>query len=102
MMGNYGKFADGSTQEIDVPYDIPDTWEWVRFSTLVEIVRWLSTTNQDYLTSEVDGINWIKIGDTEKGEKYINMLRKNQKSGLNKTRFVKKGTFLLTNSMSFW
>ncbi|HHH8263997.1 TPA: type I restriction endonuclease, partial [Streptococcus pneumoniae] len=27
---NYGKFADGSTQEIDVPYDIPDTWEWVR------------------------------------------------------------------------
>ncbi|VFI01726.1 restriction endonuclease subunit S [Streptococcus pneumoniae] len=28
---HYGKFADGSTQEIDVPYDIPDTWEWVRF-----------------------------------------------------------------------
>ncbi|VJA07756.1 hypothetical protein [Streptococcus pneumoniae] len=24
---HYGKFADGSTQEIDVPYDIPDTWE---------------------------------------------------------------------------
>ncbi|TMR52204.1 MULTISPECIES: restriction endonuclease subunit S [Streptococcus] len=100
---HYGKFADGSTQEIDVPYDIPDTWEWVRFSTLVEIIRGGSPRPiKDYLTSEVDGINWIKIGDTEKGEKYINNVKeKIKKSGLNKTRFVKKGTFLLTNSMSF-
>ncbi|WP_257615351.1 restriction endonuclease subunit S, partial [Streptococcus pneumoniae] len=28
------KFADGSTQEIDVPYDIPDTWEWVRIKSI--------------------------------------------------------------------
>ncbi|RKV70859.1 MAG: restriction endonuclease subunit S [Streptococcus sp.] len=99
----YEKFADGSVQEIDVPYDIPDSWEWVRFSTLVEIVRGGSPRPiKDYLTSEVDGINWIKIGDTKKGEKYINNVKeKIKKSGLNKTRFVKKGTFLLTNSMSF-
>ncbi|MBF9674099.1 restriction endonuclease subunit S [Streptococcus pseudopneumoniae] len=31
---HYGKFADGSTQEIDVPYDIPDTWEWVRVGNI--------------------------------------------------------------------
>ncbi len=31
---HYGKFADGSTQEIDVPYDIPDTWEWVRIKSI--------------------------------------------------------------------
>ena len=48
---HYEKFADGSTQEIDVPYDIPDTWEWVRFSTLVEIVRGGSPRPiKDYLT----------------------------------------------------
>ena len=70
---------------------------------MVEIVRGGSPRPiKDYLTSEVDGINWIKIGDTEKGEKYINNVKeKIKKSGLNKTRFVKKGTFLLTNSMSF-
>ena len=75
----------------------------MRFSTLVEIVRGGSPRPiKDYLTSEVDGINWIKIGDTKKGEKYINNVKeKIKKSGLNKTRFVKKGTFLLTNSMSF-
>ena len=100
---HYEKFADGSVKEIKVPYDIPDTWEWVKFSTLVEIIRGGSPRPiKDYLTSEVDGINWIKIGDTEKGEKYINNVKeKIKKSGLNKTRFVKKGTFLLTNSMSF-
>ena len=75
----------------------------MKFSTLVEIIRGGSPRPiKDYLTSEVDGINWIKIGDTEKGEKYINNVKeKIKKSGLNKTRFVKKGTFLLTNSMSF-
>ena len=31
---HYEKFADGSTQEIDVPYDIPNTWEWVRVGNI--------------------------------------------------------------------
>ncbi|HEV0897909.1 TPA: type I restriction endonuclease [Streptococcus pneumoniae] len=58
---------------------------------MVEIVRGGSPRPiKDYLTSEVDGINWIKIGDTEKGEKYINnvkeiMLKKKSKNqGLTK------------------
>ena len=95
--------GDDNSYYEEVPYEIPKSWEWVRFSTLVEIVRGSSPRPiKDYLTSEVDGINWIKIGDTEKGEKYINNVKeKIKKSGLNKTRFVKKGTFLLTNSMSF-
>ena len=95
--------GDDNSYYEEVPYEIPESWEWVRFSTLVEIVRGGSPRPiKDYLTSEVDGINWIKIGDTEKGEKYINNVKeKIKKSGLNKTRFVKKGTFLLTNSMSF-
>ncbi|VRA15681.1 type I restriction-modification system, S subunit [Streptococcus pneumoniae] len=43
---------------------------------MVEIVRGGSPRPiKDYLTSEVDGINWIKIGDTEKGEKYINNVK---------------------------
>ena len=31
---HYEKFADGSVQEIDVPYAIPDTWEWVRIRNI--------------------------------------------------------------------
>ncbi|EHE04976.1 type I restriction-modification system, S subunit [Streptococcus pneumoniae GA16833] len=52
---------------------------------MVEIVRGGSPRPiKDYLTSEVDGINWIKIGDTEKGEKYINNVKENQNQGLTK------------------
>ncbi|VLV23295.1 type I restriction-modification system S protein [Streptococcus pneumoniae] len=36
---HYGKFADGSTQEIDVPYDIPDTWEWVRLNDITSYIQ---------------------------------------------------------------
>ena len=31
---HYEKFADGSTQEIDVPYDIPENWKWVRIKSI--------------------------------------------------------------------
>ena len=31
---HYEKFADGSVQEIKVPYDIPENWEWVRVGNI--------------------------------------------------------------------
>ena len=31
---HYEKFADGSVQEIDVPYDIPENWKWVRVGNI--------------------------------------------------------------------
>ena len=57
---------------------------------------------KDYLTESANGINWIKIGDTEKGGKYINQVKEKIKpEGASKSRLVHKGDFLLTNSMSF-
>lgn len=56
----------------------------------------------NFLTDEVNGYNWIKIGDTVKNSKYITKTKfKIKPSGLNNTRLVKKGSLLLTNSMSF-
>ena len=55
-----------------------------------------------FLTDEINGYNWIKIGDTKKDSKYITETKfKIKLSGLNSTRLVKKGSLLLTNSMSF-
>ena len=86
-----------------MPYEIPESWEWVRFNNIATILRGGSPRPiKDFLTDSIDGINWIKIGDTEKSGKYITDTReKIKKSGLSKTRLVKKGSFLLTNSMSF-
>ncbi|WP_223804668.1 restriction endonuclease subunit S [Lactococcus protaetiae] len=32
---HYEKFADGTLKAVEVPFDIPESWEWVRFSKIV-------------------------------------------------------------------
>lgn len=85
------------------PYDLPEGWEWIQLGEIASIERGGSPRPiQTYLTDRADGLNWIKIGDTEKGGKYITATReKIIPSGLPKTRMVYPGDFLLTNSMSF-
>ena len=87
----------------EIPFDIPSTWCWVRLGNVLEIARGGSPRPiKEYLTTDNTGVNWIKIGDTEKGGKYINSTKeKIKQSGISKSRFVHKGDFLLTNSMSF-
>ena len=55
-----------------------------------------------YITDAPDGINWIKIGDAREGSKYItSTAEKIKPEGMKKSRFVHKGDFILSNSMSF-
>ena len=86
-----------------LPFKIPNSWEWCRLGTVNEIARGGSPRPiKDYLTNDVSGINWIKIGDTTKDGKYIDSVKeKIRPEGAKKSRFVHKGDFLLTNSMSF-
>ncbi|WP_296060141.1 restriction endonuclease subunit S [uncultured Amphritea sp.] len=87
----------------DKSFELPEGWEWVRFGSICEIERGGSPRPiKSFLTDEPDGLNWIKIGDTEIGGKYITSTNeKIRKEGLKKTRKVYPGDFLLTNSMSF-
>lgn len=55
-----------------------------------------------YLTTSPDGINWIKIGDTQGITKYIYKTEEKIKpEGAKRSRIVHEGDFLLSNSMSF-
>ncbi|AQA18346.1 hypothetical protein BST95_08990 [Halioglobus japonicus] len=57
---------------------------------------------KDYITEDPAGLNWISIKDASNGGKYISETKqKIRKEGLSKSRLVKPGDFLLTNSMSF-
>lgn len=57
---------------------------------------------KDFLTNSEDGINWIKIGDTSDKSMYIDAtIEKITKTGALKSRLVKKGNLILSNSMSF-
>ena len=89
--------------EDEIPFKIPKSWEWCKLGNISEIARGGSPRPiKEYLTEDPNGLNWIKIGDTDKGGKYINSCKERIKpEGLKKTRMVHPGDFLLTNSMSF-
>ena len=85
------------------PFDIPANWKWTNLGNVTYIVRGGSPRPiKQYITTREDGINWIKIGDVEKGGKYIySTHQKIIPEGEAKSRRVYPGDFLLTNSMSF-
>jgi type I restriction enzyme S subunit len=57
---------------------------------------------EKYFTTDDNGVNWIKIGDTKNIDKYIFYTKeKITKEGAKKSRYVKEGDFILSNSMSF-
>ena len=87
----------------EVPFEIPESWEWVRLGSVCEIARGGSPRPiKQFLTDSPSGINWIKISDSDKGGKYINATKeKIIPEGVAKSRYVHAGDFLLTNSMSF-
>lgn len=89
--------------EDEIPFEIPKNWKWVRFGVTTFIERGGSPRPiKSYITDSEDGINWIKIGDVEKGGKYIYSTKeKIIPEGEKKSRHVYPGDFLLTNSMSF-
>lgn len=83
--------------------EIPKNSSLIPLKYLSSIIRGGSPRPiASFLTDEINGYNWIKIGDTKKDSKYITETKfKIKLSGLSSTRLVKKGSLLLTNSMSF-
>lgn len=56
----------------------------------------------DWITSDLNGVNWIKIGDATASDKYITTCKEKIKpEGVKHSRLVREGDFLLSNSMSF-
>ena len=71
---HYEKMADGTVKciEDEIPFELPEGWEWERLGNVSTIARGGSPRPIDeYITDSPDGLNWIKIGDTEKDGKYM-------------------------------
>jgi type I restriction enzyme, S subunit len=83
--------------------DLPNGWATAYLGDVCEIARGGSPRPiKDYLTEDPDGINWIKISDATESEKYIfKTKQKIIRDGISKSRMVKNGDFILSNSMSF-
>jgi type I restriction enzyme M protein len=78
-------------------------WPLVPIGSLCIVERGASPRPiHDFITDSLDGVNWIKIGDAEVGSKYITHTKeKVTPEGAAKSRRVKQGDFILSNSMSF-
>lgn len=79
------------------------TWPLVRLGDLCTVERGASPRPiHDFITDAADGVNWVKIGDAGVGAKYITKTQeKVTPEGAAKSRHVKPGDFILSNSMSF-
>lgn len=80
-----------------------DKWEEKKLGDLSQILRGGSPRPIDeYLTSEVDGLNWLKIGDVDQSAKYVTCTKEKVRvTALSKTREVNHGDLIMSNSMSF-
>lgn len=78
-------------------------WSTVSIANIAEVARGGSPRPiKKFITTDPDGVNWIKIGDTEKGGRYItSTAEKIIRDGIKRSRWVDEGDFLLSNSMSF-
>ncbi len=78
-------------------------WQTKKLSEVCLVERGSSPRPiKEFFTTNPDGVNWIKIGDTEEGGRYVySTAQKITPEGAKQSRFVKEGDFILTNSMSF-
>ncbi len=85
-----------------LPFEDPSV-EWKPLGDICTIVRGASPRPiKNFITNAPDGVNWIKIGDVAPGAKYITeCAEKITEDGAKKSRRVKPGDFILSNSMSF-
>ncbi|MDQ0340523.1 type I restriction enzyme S subunit [Caldalkalibacillus uzonensis] len=87
----------------EIPYKIPESWEWVRLDDITLIRRGASPRPiKSFITEDENGVPWIKIGDAEKSNKYITSTKeKITKEGAKKSVYLTSGSLIMSNSMSF-
>ena len=80
-----------------------DDVEWVSLGDVCKIQRGASPRPiSKYISDNDNGVPWIKIGDTTPNSKYVYKTeQKITNEGALKSRVLKKGDFILSNSMSF-
>ena len=77
-------------------------WKYVKLGQVCTVERGGSLRPIDkYIPTSDEGVNWIKIGDTTDSMYITSTEQKIIPEGMKKSRYVRPGDFLLSNSMSF-
>ena len=102
----YQKVIDGARAVVENyrPHiSIDPEWPMVQVGDVCTVERGASPRPiSKYTTDSSNGVNWIKIGDAQVGSKFITSTKERiTLEGATKSRWVKPGDFILSNSMSF-
>ncbi|MGM5700279.1 restriction endonuclease subunit S [Streptococcus suis] len=68
----YEKLADGTVQEVEVPYEIPDSWEWVRLGNIGCWGSGATPSKSNLKYYEPQAVPWLLTGDLTDG--YITLI----------------------------
>ena len=52
-----------ATVELEVPFDIPDSWEWIRFSNLVDYSMGKTPPRKESIYWDSPSYPWVSIAD---------------------------------------
>lgn len=77
--------------------------KWYNLGEVAKIQRGASPRPiEKFFTDDKNSVPWIKIGDTLPNSKYVRRTKQNiTHEGAKKSRILKKGDFIISNSMSF-
>ena len=49
---HYEKFQDGSVKQVDVPFEIPESWEWVKLNNIIKLTSGRDLPKEKYSDTE--------------------------------------------------
>jgi type I restriction enzyme S subunit len=77
--------------------------EWKTLGEVAKIQRGASPRPiAKFITEDANAVPWIKIGDTSNNSRYVTQTKQRiTLEGAKKSRILKKGDFIMSNSMSF-
>ncbi|MDR1568640.1 MAG: restriction endonuclease subunit S [Streptococcaceae bacterium] len=60
---HYEKFADGTIKEVDVPFEIPESWEWVKIDQLAQAKGGKRVPKGMKLQEEANSYAYLRVTD---------------------------------------
>jgi len=95
-----GKYKELPTVDISDLPELPEGWAWTRIGDISEIIRGASPRPAGDPKYFGGDIPWITVGEITKDSKMHLASVSNfvTKAGMEKSRYIESGTFLLTNS----
>ena len=91
---HYEKFADGTVKKLDVPYELPDGWEWTKLGSYMDVRDGTHDTPK-YFDSGIPFVTSKNLGDGKIDFKNVNYISDEDSQKFNQRSRVEAGDILM-------